>query len=33
MGDLNANVGDENKDMEAIMGKHWLGNINDNSVR
>jgi len=31
VGDLNANVGEDNKDMEGIMGKHGLGNINDNS--
>ena len=29
MGDLNAKVGHDNKDMEGIMGKHGLGNIND----
>jgi len=33
MGDLNAKVGDDNKDMEGIMEKHGLGNINDNGER
>ena len=33
MGDLNAKVGEGNKDMEGIMGKHGLGNINDNGER
>ena len=33
MGDLNAKVGDDNKDVEGIMGKHGLGNINDNGER
>ena len=33
MGDLNAKVGHDNKDMEGIMGKHGLGNINDNGER
>ena len=33
MEDLNAKVGDDNKDIEEIMGKHGLGNINDNGKR
>ena len=33
MGDLNAKVDEDNKDMEGIMGKHGLGNINDNGER
>ena len=33
MADLNAKVGDANKDMEAIMGKHGLGSRNDNGER
>ena len=33
MGDLKAKVGHDNKDMEGIMGKHGLGNINDNGER
>ena len=30
MGDLNAKVGEDNRDMEGVMGIHGLGNINDN---
>ena len=30
MGDLNAKVGEDNRDMEGVMGKHGLGDINDN---
>jgi len=30
MGDLSAEVGEDNKDMKGIIGKHGLGNINDN---
>ena len=30
MGDMNAKVGEDNLDMEGVMGKHGLGNINDN---
>ena len=33
MGDLNAKVGEVNKDMEGIMGKHGLGNMNGNGER
>lgn len=33
MGDLNANVGEDNKGIEGIMLKHGLGNINDNGKR
>ena len=33
MGDLNANIGEHNKDIEGIMLKHGLGNINDNGER
>ena len=33
MGNLNAKVGEDNKDMEGIMGKHGLGDINDNGER
>ena len=30
LGDLNAKVGSDNKGREAIMGKHGLGNMNEN---
>nr|XP_034334819.1 craniofacial development protein 2-like [Crassostrea gigas] len=30
MGDLNAKVGDDNTNKELIMGKHGIGNINEN---
>ena len=33
MGDLNAKVGSNNKGKETIMGKHGLGDINDNGER
>lgn len=33
MGDLNAKVGSDNKDYEAIMGRHGLGARNDNGDR
>ena len=33
MGDLNAKVGDDNKYMEEMMGKHGLGNRNANGER
>ena len=33
MGDMNAKVGEDNLDMEGVMGKHGLGNINDNGER
>ena len=33
LGDLNTKVGDENKDMEEIIGKHGLGSRNDNGNR
>nr|KAG5707675.1 hypothetical protein BaRGS_003250 [Batillaria attramentaria] len=33
MGDLNAKVGDNNKDTEEIMGKHGMGSMNKNGER
>ena len=33
MGDPNAKVGEDNRDMEGVMGKHGLRNINDNGER
>ena len=33
MGDLNAKVSEDNKDMEGVMGKHGSGNINDTGER
>ena len=30
MGDLNAKVGEDNRNYEQVMGKHGLGEINDN---
>ena len=30
MGDMNAKVGDDNKDREKIMGTHGLGQMNEN---
>ena len=33
MGDLNTKDGDDNKDMEGTIGRHGLGNIDDNGER
>ena len=33
MGDLNAKVGEDNRNYELVMGKHGLGAINDNGDR
>ena len=33
MGDLNAKVGEDNRNYEQVMGKHGLGEINDNGDR
>ena len=33
MGDLNAKVGSDNENYEEVMGKHGLGEINDNGDR
>ena len=33
MGDLNAKVGEDNRHYEQVMGKHGLGQINDNGDR
>ena len=33
IGDLNARVGDKNRDRERVMGKHGFGTINNNGER
>ena len=33
MGDMNAKIGDDNNDIEAVMGKHSIGTINSNGER
>ena len=33
MGDMNAKIGDDNKDVEEVMGKHSVGTINNNGER
>ena len=33
MGDLNAKIGEDNSDMEEVMGKHTIGTINNNGER
>ena len=33
LGDLNAKVGDNNENIEGVMGRHGLGSTNDNGER
>ncbi len=33
MGDLNAKIGDNNKNRERIMGKHGIGELNENGLK
>ena len=33
MGDMNAKIRDDNNDIEAVMGKHSIGTINNNGER
>jgi endonuclease/exonuclease/phosphatase family metal-dependent hydrolase len=33
LGDLNAKVGDNNENIEGVMGRHGLGSMNDNGER